>query len=64
MINFKTGNEPKMKLFDFGAFQNFKQMLSRDKIIFRMPFGAFHVTPRNFSFEPKFDIFGGKSQKL
>ena len=46
MINFKTGNEPKMKLFDFGAFQNFKQMLSHDKIIFHMLFGAFQVTPR------------------
>ena len=33
-----------MELFDFGAFQNFMQMLSHDKIIFHMLFGAFHVT--------------------
>ena len=36
-----------MKFFDFRAFQNFKQMLSHDKIIFHMLFGAFHITPRN-----------------
>ena len=38
--------EPNMKFVNFGAFQNFKQMLSHDKIIFHMLFGAFHVTPR------------------
>ena len=38
-----------MKLFDFGAFQNFKQILSHDKIIFHMLFGAFQVTPRTSS---------------
>ena len=36
-----------MKLFDFGAFQNFKQILSHDKIIFHMLFVAFQVTPRS-----------------
>ena len=35
-----------MKFFDFWAFQNFKQMLSHDKIIFHMLFGAFHITLR------------------
>ena len=35
-----------MKLFDFGAFQNFMQIQSHDKIIFHMLFGAFQVTPR------------------
>ena len=47
VINFKAEKEPKMKLFDFGAFQNLKQMLSHDKIIFHMLFGAFQVTPRS-----------------
>ena len=37
-----------MELFDFGAFQNFMQMLSHDKIIFHMLFGAFHVTSRKY----------------
>ena len=36
-----------MKFIDFGVFQNFKQMLSHDKIIFHMLFGAFQITPRN-----------------
>ena len=35
-----------MNFIDFGAFQIFKQMLSHDKIIFHMLFGAFQVTPR------------------
>ena len=35
-----------MKFFDFWAFQNIKRMLSHDKIIFHMLFGAFHITPR------------------
>ena len=35
-----------MNFIDFGAFQIFKQMLSHDKIIFHMLFGAFHVTSR------------------
>ena len=46
MINFKTENEPKMKSFDFGAFQKIKKMVSREKIIFHMLFGASHGTPR------------------
>jgi len=36
-----------MKFFDFGALQKIIQMLSHDKIIFHMLFGAFHVTTRN-----------------
>jgi len=41
-----------MKLFDFGAFEmpfqkiKFMKMLSHDKIIFHVLFGAFHITPR------------------
>ena len=31
---------------NFGAFQDFMQMLSHDKIIFQMLFEAFHVTSR------------------
>ena len=37
----------KMKFIDFGTFKNFKQILSHDKIICHMLFGAFQVTPRN-----------------
>ena len=33
-----------MKFFDFGAFQIIMQMLSHDKIIFHMVFGAFHIS--------------------
>ena len=44
MINFKTENEPKMKFFDFGAFQKIEKMLSHDQILFHMLFGAFHDT--------------------
>ena len=46
-----------MKLFDFGAFQNFKQMLSHDKIIFHMLFGAFQVTP------PRIEIYQRVNQE-
>ena len=35
-----------MELFDFGAFQNFMQMLSHDRIIFHMIFWAIRVTSR------------------
>ena len=45
MINFKTENEPKIKFFDFGAFQKIEKLLSREKILFHMLFGAFHDTP-------------------
>ena len=34
----------KMKFFDFGAFQKNEKMLSHDKILFHMIFGAFHDT--------------------
>ena len=44
MINFKTENEPKLKFFDFGAFQKIEKMPSHDKILFHMLFGAFHDT--------------------
>ena len=37
----------KMKFIDFATFKNFKQILSHDKIICHMLFGAFQVTPRN-----------------
>ena len=36
-----------MKFFDFGAFQKIMKMLSREKYIFHMLFGASHGTPRN-----------------
>ena len=34
-----------MKFFDFGAFQKIEKMLSHDKILFHMIFGAFYDTP-------------------
>ena len=43
----ETEKEPKMKSFDFGAFQKIMKMLSHDKINFHMLFGAFRDTPRN-----------------
>ena len=49
VINFKTEKEPKIKFFDFGAFQINGQMESHDNIIFHMLFGAFHITPRTYS---------------
>ena len=42
----KMKNEPKIKVFDFGAFQNKMHMASREKYIFHILFGAFHGTPR------------------
>ena len=36
-----------MKFFDFGAFQKIEKMLSHDKILFHMIFGAFHDTSCN-----------------
>ena len=50
LINFKTEKEPKMILFDFGAFQKNMQMLSHDKIIAHMIFGVFHMTFRTITF--------------
>ena len=44
VINFKTENEPKMKFFNFGAFQKIAKMPSHDKVLFHMLFGAFHDT--------------------
>ena len=46
VINFLTEKEPKMKFFDFGAFQKIRKILSREKYIFHMLFGASHGTPR------------------
>ena len=46
VINFKTENEPKMKLYDFWAFQKQMHMPSREKYIFHMRFGTFHNTSR------------------
>ena len=42
----KTENEPKMNIFDFGAFRKKMHMPSHDKFLFHMLFGAFHITPR------------------
>ena len=36
-----------MKFFDFGAFQKIRKILSREKYIFHMLFGASHGTPRS-----------------
>ena len=47
VTSFKTRNETKMKLFEFGAFQNEMHMASREKYIFNMLFEAFHDTPRS-----------------
>ena len=52
VINFQTKKEPKMKFFDFGAFQNKMQMSSHDKIIFRILFETFHITSRNVRQRP------------
>jgi len=38
-----------MKSFDFGAFHKIMQMLSHDKIIFRVLFGVFHITSRTYN---------------
>ena len=50
VISFKIKNEPKMKVFDFGAFQNKMHMASREKYIFHILFGAFHGTPRMMNY--------------
>ena len=42
----KLKNEQKMKVFDFGAFRIRMHMASREKYMFHMLFGAFHITPR------------------
>ena len=46
MIGYSTEKEPKLKFFDFGAFQKIKKMVSREKIIFHEIFWASHGTPR------------------
>ena len=46
VISLKTENEPKIKLFDFGALRKQMHMPSREKDIFHMLFGAFHNTCR------------------
>ena len=45
--HFLSEKEPKIKFFDFGAIQKIMKMLSREKIIFQMLFGASHGTPHN-----------------
>ena len=45
VTSLKMKNEPKMKVFDFGAFQKNMHLASREKYIFHMLFGAFHITP-------------------
>ena len=47
-------NETKMKVFDFGAFQKYMHMASREKYIFHMLFGAFHITPRILNLKKRF----------
>ena len=47
VIDLKTRKEPKMNMFDFGAFQEKLHMLSREKYLLHMLFGAFHDTPCN-----------------
>ena len=49
-----------MKFFDFGAFQKIMKMLSREKILFHMLFGASHGTPvfvkKTFHFQTLFQF--------
>ena len=45
VIDLKTRKEPKINMFDFGAFQEKLHMLSREKYLLHMLFGAFHDTP-------------------
>ena len=46
VTSLKIKNMPKMKVFDFGAFQIKMHIASREKYIFHMRFGAFHITTR------------------
>jgi len=50
VINFNTEKKPNIKFFDFEAFQKILEMLSREKIIFHMLFGAFNDNPHYFPF--------------
>ena len=47
VTSLKMKNKSKMKVFDFEAFQINMHMASREKNIFHMLFGAFHITLRN-----------------
>ena len=53
LLILKTENEPKMNMFDFGAFRKKMHMLSHDKILLHILFGAFQVTPRTFTWALK-----------
>ena len=46
VIDLKTRKEPKINMFDFGAFQGKLHMLSRAKYLLQRLFGAFQDTPR------------------
>ena len=46
MIRFRTEKREKLKLFDFGAFQEKLHMPSRAKYLLRKLFGAFQETSR------------------
>ena len=45
VINFKTRKEPKMNMFDFGAFQEKMLIPSRAKYTPRILFGSYQDTP-------------------
>ena len=47
VISFRTEKREKLKLFDFGAFQKFMQMPSREKYLLHILFGAFQVPSRS-----------------
>ena len=63
MITFKTEKEPKIKFFDFGAFQKIMKMVSREKIIFHMLFGASHGIPVYISCVEKIQRISDGSSK-
>ena len=56
VTSLKIKIEPKMKVFDFWAFQINMHMASREKYIFHMLFGAFHITPRIYTFQKGPDL--------
>ena len=45
-ISMETEKEPRIKFFDFKAFQNKMHIPSNVKIIFHMLFEVFHITSR------------------
>ena len=63
MINLKTEKKPKLKLFDFEAFQKIMKILSHDKILFHMLFRAFHDTPCSTVFRIKIAHLGKEENK-